>query len=58
MQDVKEELKKDKEVSKKNRIKQKPWEHNFLKSNKKIQLKATPADWSKWKIEFQGLKTK
>jgi hypothetical protein len=24
----------------------------------KIHLKATPADWNKWKTEFQGSKTK
>jgi hypothetical protein len=29
-----------------------------LKSTKKIQVKATIADWNKWKTEFQGLKTK
>jgi hypothetical protein len=31
---------------------------SFLKSNKKIQLKATPADWNKWKTEFNSVKTK
>jgi hypothetical protein len=30
----------------------------FFKSNEKTQLKTTPADWNKWKTEFQGLKAK
>jgi hypothetical protein len=30
----------------------------FLKSNETINLKVIPADWNKWKTEFQGLKTK
>jgi hypothetical protein len=39
------------------RRKQKLWKQKFPKSNKK-QLKATPADWNKWKTEFGGSKTK
>jgi hypothetical protein len=48
---VKEELNKDMESFKKG-IKQKTWKQKFLKPNEKIQLKVTPEDWNKWKIEF------
>jgi hypothetical protein len=56
-QDVKEKYNKDMEsLRKKN-------QNEILKiksslNQLKNQLKATPANWNKWKIEFQGLKTK
>jgi hypothetical protein len=46
---MKEEYKKDMESLRKKKSNRNPRNKKSLKSTKKMQMKATPADWNRWK---------
>jgi hypothetical protein len=56
VQNMRREFNKDAQILKKSK-----WnsgKEKLNKSNKNTQLKASPVDWTKLKLEYQGLKTR